>query len=385
MSRSRTMNNVGLMRTHTRGLMVVVTASSLFFINGCSGESGSDNVDATVQADGCVGQACPCSCPVTSMNEVGLLRVERFHRGNNPDGSRIDEVGAWMYLFNAQMPAMRSVTGPRMDFAGNENITCFDQTEHNTLMAGYSIEHQAIADTRSYYDVGDAIPLLAEDGSVSMTMVEMREQADPVDHMVHDVIYLAQPSTENVWHTEYQFPSLLPQSETGFPGLVWNEGFDVPGQSDYVGGGTFDVPPNFSLIQPTEDAFYAETGLLIDRTGDLTFEWSIDPEYPLPNDAPIATQFTAFANVDAEQRTTIEYLCLGAAANGTYTIPGALFDAPGFPEQGVILHGMFFHISWENPGFSPDQSDDSCCSNDTSSYLHHQAFNTNVGRYRLDR
>lgn len=335
----------------------------------CSDDDGdAGNVDAGDTPDAmemeCEGHACPPSNPVLMMPEAGLLRAELYHVGNDPGtGDRVEALGAWFFAFTGQDPAYRPVLGPRIDALSTDTFSCFDNTGHDALVNGYSDELQTIVDSREYYDLGESLTLTGAGGNV-IEMARNQDAPDPTNQLIHDYIYLSEPTAAAALerNSSYSLPALAPDANSGFPGLDLRGGFDIPGGANYSVEGrppAIFMPANFTMQSPTEDAFYADPqagGWQIDSTSDLAMEWTVDDGVETPADWPTPAQFTAFAALDGNGRPTIEYICIGAAAGGTHTIPQGLFEMPNFPQNGLALHATFTHTAWENPGETADDS-----------------------------
>jgi hypothetical protein len=334
--------------------------------------------------DACTGHICPGpGVPVYTLPETGIMRTELFHVGNDADGTRQELLGSWFFAFDGQQPAARGILGPAItDIGTPDDFNCFDNTAHNVLVNGYSAENQAIVDTRNYYDVGPSVTITPQGGGAGIEMARTMDGADPTNQLIHDWIYLSDSDAAAAAalqrNVAYDLPVLAPDDATGFPGLDLYAGFDVPGAQDFTDRTpSLYMPANFTMNNPTETAFY--DGLVVDRDADLIMEWA-NGEAP-PADAPVVAQFTAFASVDGDGRPTIEYICVGAAAGETHTIPSALFAKTGFPEAGLMLHGQLQHVAWAARNASPGNNIDP--ENPDDGNFHFFGVNCNLHGYSL--
>lgn len=271
----------------------------------------------------------PCTVLPT---EGGQLRVESIQTGYDAEtGSHTVDPRAWFVAFTNQTPGSRLPLGLEVDGAAS----CHDMTQDSYLLNGRTPEEQAIADTRDYYTAGTSITLTSDSSQILLDKRE--DQADPSEGLVHDIIYVADaPSVAP--GVKYSLPYLPPYGY--FPGLDLYSGGDTFGGSQYVEFGAAHVPEDYMMSVPAEAEFFA--GLALVREQDMTLEWT--PEQEQPVDWPTLYGAVMFFGQDGK----LYYLCLEPMVT-QMTIPGALFDAPSFPQAGTLVHGMLTHTTWFLP------------------------------------
>jgi hypothetical protein len=294
----------------------------------------------------CEGHTCPSNSPTMMLPEGGDFRYELFHVGYDEYGNKIEVLGGWSFFFRGQTPSARPILGPLV----TEGIgfpdgaaDCFNQTAANYYWSGWSAQGQTIVDTRTYYDLGESLTLISENGvEISMPKREPGT-ADPSTLLQHGVLYMADLGPAQAADLDrgvkYPLPQIAPVND--FPGLDLRGGVNVPANADWTDPPAMYMPHDFTLLSPTEEEYFnpwEEGGLWIDRTQDLTFAWY---QPATPAGFPAQVQFTGFLTDDQ----TFQYLCITASAD-TQVIPYGLFSQPDFPASGKLIHGTLTHVAW---------------------------------------
>lgn len=310
----------------------------LFGFAACGDDGGSNAPDAgsTPEVDAmCSGHGCPGVDSPFQLPEGGEMRIEFFQFGPNPPPPLEGDLAAvQFFLFTGQDPEIR---GPgKLIEHDLEGIDCFDVSDGVNFDNGYSEVAQAIANSRSYIDVGENVTMTDADGE-EIVLSKLTNDIDFSSNLTHDIIYRADmdfpkfnmPYTFKVAGTA-EVPGLdLAFGETPF-------GVDRP-ESEPP---TMFFPRQFTLDSPTEEEFFA--GLSVSRDEDLTISWTyegdLDPEWPA------VASFIGFGNADGQG-----IVGCSAAANGadgdSITIPTEALALA--PEGGSLLVGFFHHIGYE--------------------------------------
>jgi hypothetical protein len=286
------------------------------------------------------------------LGEGGDFRYELFHVGYDAEGNKIEVLGGWSFLFKGQTPAARAILGPLVtegiEYPGGAAAYCFNQTEANYYLSGWSEKGQTIVDTRTYYDLGESLSVTKEGGETEILMNRYENAADPSTLLTHQYLYLTDATPEVAADLErgvkYPLPQIAPVN--GFPGLDLRGGVNVPANQEWTDPPAMYFPHDFTLTSPTEEEYFAAPleangGLQIDRSQDLTFAWD---QAATPAGFPTQVQFTGFLNEDQ----TFQYLCITAGEN-TQVIPYGLFSQPDFPTTGKLIHGSLTHVAWAQP------------------------------------
>jgi hypothetical protein len=334
------------------GLAAAVLAVG--FTAAC-GDDGPPVVDPDGGPDAeqpCEGHACPPNSPTMLLGEGGDFRYELFHMGYDEEGNKIEVLGGWSFLFKGQTPAARAILGPlvteNIEYPGEGDAYCFNQTEANYYLSGWSAKGQIIVDTREYYDVGESLSVTKDGGGPEILMPRHENKEDPSTLLVHDYLYLTAPEAAADLDRGVKYP--LPQigQVNEFPGLDLRGGVNVPANQEWTDSPAMYFPHDFTFTSPTEEEYFAAPlaangGLQIDRSQDFTFAWD---QAAQPAGFPTQVQFTGFLNADQ----TFQYLCItptdGTPATRTQVIPSGLFSQPDFPTTGKLIHGTLTHVAW---------------------------------------
>lgn len=296
-------------------------------------------VDAGPDAGGCVGHTCPGTSPTLALPEGGELRIELFHTGYDTSGNRQESLGGWFISFSGQLPAARPVLGPQVTSISYPGgfAYCFDESAGDAFHSGAATLAQAIADTRSYYDVGAQVSIAGP--ASAFVLPRQSNAADPSTQIVHNMLYVTDPtgSASLERGAAYALDPVLPLGS--FPGLNLRAGVDLATvTTNWPDPPAVYVPADFTLTSPTEAQFFAAGGLQIDSTADLQFTWTAPS---LPAGWPAQLHFTAFY----DPGFAMQYFCV-VPDTGILVIPSGLFALPGFPAQGTIVHGALTHMGW---------------------------------------
>jgi hypothetical protein len=330
------------------------------------GGNGND-LDADVpEADACVpghGEICPGDLNLLELPEGGEVRIEFFELGFNQE-ELLNATEA--YFYRDQTPATRDIFGPLIEItreAGDElpdSTVCLDGRAgvHYNLVQWP--ENQAIADTRTYLDVGDSVKLVQRDGDLELEMVRSRRDEAPFNGVsraqgkIHDIIYLVEDA-ELEGEDEY----IVPQNtwfDFEVPGSIDLPAFEPTNGMNFVDGSPLDsfglfFPSRYTHRGPDPDGDFAddfeqnyfERGVAYVEGEDFTFN------VPLVNepgdDDPASVYIAALFN----EHNGVYIYCLNTNAReeGTVTVPREIVELLPAEEDGGARRGRMslLHIT----------------------------------------
>jgi hypothetical protein len=265
--------------------------------------------------------------------EGGEIRLEliQYLEEDGTVGEILAGQGFW---FKDQTPELRPLNGEKTGpYAGT---ICSDFTSRDRFDNGYTEENQAIADTRTYLDVGEAVTVTSQATGNQLTLTRTLNGTDPSSSLQHDIIYLFDDASALERNVYYDIDE-LPGTEE-YPGWDFQAGETVSGTEWTKKGHEVFIPPDFAMSSPSEEDFFA--GITLSDSEDFVLSWGNDQS--VPSDTPENIGFVAFYKEDG----SIASYCLqdDGATSGTMTVPKAVIAAQD--PAGGILFGKFTHIAW---------------------------------------
>jgi hypothetical protein len=336
-------------------------------VTACSDDDnpGTDADAAPIDAD----PPGDCGCPDTPPDafeeepflspEGGELRLERFQLGPNDDDA---ELAAQAFFFEGQSPPARAFEGKaitvRSELDG-KGYVCLDFSDGNNFENGKSPQAQAIADSRTYFDVGATATLAnADDQTDVITLDRFLESNDPAAAtdrsagLVHDILYKAPETTPVERHASY-LPAIAGSDD--YPMLDLKYGQSAVGDelSDENGEGTPQIymPPAFTLMSPADADFYTAGALVFTSGQDLEITYTLAE--PALTDWPTIIPFIAFVNDTGMVEATCLKATPGEPEDGTFTVPYEVLDHVQADPGGQAVFGRFVHAAWET---QPEQA-----------------------------
>jgi hypothetical protein len=319
---------------------------------------GGGGIDACVggHGGGCIDS--PFQLP-----EHGEFRLEQFQYA--PSGTGVDDdLAAQAFFFSGQTPAARSLEGKVITIRQalvDQGYVCQDFSDGNNFDNGYTPEAQAVANSRTYVDVGANATLTnVDNGADVITLDKYLSADDPMlatdlsASLVHDILYRGSKDTAVNLGGQYE-PKIA--GVLAYPGLELGYGQSAAGDEmadEETGEGEPKIfmPSDFQMTTPTEADFFAPAGLTFTKGEDLLLEYDIEqPETIGPNDYPTIIVFIGFVAAGG-----VDAYCLkvtpGELDDGTFTVPSEVLEI--IPEDpaaddalSYILFGRFTHVAWE--------------------------------------
>lgn len=340
---------------------------------GCGDDDGPNNpidggVDAKVtdagEADACVGgHGEGCVENPFQLPEHGEFRLELFQDGPSGEGNDT-RLAAQAFFFTGQNPAIRPIGGkpimirPELAMQG---YACADYRDGNFFENGGTAQAQAIADSRTYIDVGDTATLTnANDETEVITLNKFESTDDPDDAtdissvLVHDILYQADIDTEVTLGTQYR-PAVAGSStyvrlNLGFG--IANFTFAFP-LADEAGAGDPKIymPSKFEITTPSTADWYAPAGLTFTKGTDFTINYTIAEPEAVGTTHPTILPFIGFI-----KNREVQAYCFRVTPDtldtGTFIVPYEVFEIidadPAANEEGSYVEfGRFTHAAWE--------------------------------------
>lgn len=359
----------------------IVPAASLFLLAapmaGCGDDDGSTNppdarpidasvIDAGIDATPCRGHACSDVESPFDLPEHGEFRLEQFQTGPSGTGDD-DTLAAQAFFFSNQTPASRPVDGDEItirEALAMQGYSCQDFRVGNLFDNGKSAEAQAVADSRTYIDVGANVTLttVGDDGNDVVITLNKFLRADDPDKatdfsasLQHEILYGGEDASEIDVRLNATYKPAIAGS-TAYPELQLGFGRSVLGDSKADANGDGDpllyMPSDFQLTSPTEEVFFGESGLTFTRGEDFTFTYTIDNEEDVSAAGyPTIIPFVGFINEEGRVDAYCFKVTPGERDNGEFIVPHEVFEIiPEDPASGTlaaVMFGRFTHMAWE--------------------------------------
>lgn len=298
--------------------------------------------------------ALPCSPePPSYLAEGGEMRLERFQ--DSADDSA-QTLAAQAFFFTGQEPGARSFGEPlrlRRELADN-GYACLDRRDGDSFDSGKTAEAQAIADSRAYYDVGQAATLTSTAAPAEVIRLERFLAAedpagaiDPSSGLLHDVLYKGDAAQRIRRNTTYR-PGIAGSVDYPALDLTWGKtsvGEELAQPQTGLGAPQIYMPSAFALTAPTEEEFFTPGFLAFTRGQDMVLTYAAEAR---PAGWPAILPYAYF--VDGEGRA--QAFCVkvptsrGADGDdGAFVVPYEVLDIA--PPSGRLVFGRMVHASWE--------------------------------------
>ncbi len=337
---------------------------------GCGDDDGPSNpvdsgaVDAPVAdagaADACVGgHGEGCVGSPFALPEHGEFRLERFQEG--PTGTGDDtRLAAQAFFFNNQNPPVRPFFGtpiPLRQELVDQGYACGDYSAGNWFDNGGTPQAQAVADSRTYIDVGANATLTnVDDDAEVLTLNKFQSSVDPLDatdfsaNVVHDILYQADVDLEVSLGTQYK-PAVNGSAAYVALDLGYGEAALTGELADPNGEGDalIYMPSNFAITTPAN--FFDPAGQTFTKGEDFTITYTIDDPEAVGSGHPTIIPFVGFI-----KNRQVQAYCSKQTPNviddGTFIIPYEVFEVidqdPAADEEGSYFEfGRFTHSAWE--------------------------------------
>ena len=312
-----------------KNLLFVGFASCWLVAAGCG-----DDGDAPCEGHGCPGAG------VLELPEGADIRIETYDTGPNGASERL--VAMQAMFFKEQTPPARSLEG--IPIAG-----CTDMRSGILFDNGYSDGAQAIADSRTYFDVGDTFTFTNVGSSAAFVIPKATAIPDPSSYLTHPIGY-----TTDTWEDGLggSTPPAAADVEMGqwysmsFPGSAELSEF-APSRGETPAGVLIDgadlkgiyLPQVTTMISPAEADYYVHE---LPATGDMTYEWTV------PTEAANAPNLFAFVSIFNNDTGAIDFTCIEPQNDGNLVVPEEVIALA--PASGSLLWGTFTHVGWEQEG-----------------------------------
>jgi len=336
---------------------------------GCGDDDGPNNPnDASTDAptadagaaDACVGgHGEGCVGSPFALPEHGEFRVERFQEGPNVTGEDT-RVAAQAFFFSNQDPPVRPFFGKaitiRPELAA-QGYACADYREGFYFDNGGTPEAQAVADSRTYIDVGGSATLTnVENEDEVITLNKFESSVNPANaidisaNLTHDILYQADVDTEVSLATQYK-PAVEGSSsyislDLGFgEAALTGELADANGDGDPV----IYMPSNFTITTPAN--YFDAAGLTFTKGQDFTIEYDINEPEAVGDGHPTVAVFVGWIK-DRQVQAYCSKVIPNQLDDGTFTIPYEVFevidaDPAADDERSYFEIGRFTHAAWE--------------------------------------
>jgi hypothetical protein len=327
---------------------------------GCGDDDGgNNNIDAGIDAgaidgaaaDACIGHGCEGVGSPFQLAEGGEFRLERLQLDDGGDFYLASQA----FFFKGQEPFSRPVVIPefivpiRPELAAQGYI-CVDRHSGNAFENGASPEAQAIADSRSYYDVGATVSLTNSQNSDDViTLSKTENNIDLSSHIMHDILYRGPDAQDVERNTTYK-PAITGSQAYPLLDLKFGESAfqeELADPETGVGDPQLYMPSRFTLTSPTEAEYFDADGMVFTKGVDTTYTYDFEPA---PDGWPTIMVFSAFIN--AAQEVVGVCMHMPTADNptpdtGTYTLPYEILEVVDEDEPGILLLGRLTHTAWE--------------------------------------
>ncbi|GAB4565729.1 MAG: hypothetical protein Tsb0020_16790 [Haliangiales bacterium] len=285
--------------------------------------------------------------------EGGEFRLERMQLGADDSD---DFVAAQALFFRGQSPASRSFEGDPIALRPElrvEGYACNDYSAGDAYFSRFSPQMAAIAATREYYNAGSDVRLAnAQSAGDLITMNLELNGVDSSSLLFHDQLYLAEGETTDVTRGAEYIPSVAGSLE--YPGLDLIDGESITGEllgDPSTGFGTPKIfmPPAFTLLSPSEAAFFADAGVSFAQGEDFVIQYQSEgvsrPGWPQ------VAWFVEFMNADGLVEVQCARLRDASDEVGAFTIPREVFDRLGASDGtdgSVVVFGTLTLAAWRN-------------------------------------
>jgi hypothetical protein len=306
---------------------------------GCGGDD--DDTDGMMMMCGGHGQPACANTPWALEKEGGLARAELVQY---VDGSHT--LGAFAYFFNSQVPAKQVTDGPLI-----EGTFCQDVRSGIVYDTGPWSQGQAIADTRTYLDMGATVTLENQGAGADYVLNKQTNLPDGSNFIVHDIVYAT--STNAVSAEDAAVISKAGQYALKFSGGGWTDADLKNGNSkthENVAKANMYMPADWTAVSPLDNQ-----ALTIASGQDLTFTWTNGTE--ASGDHAGVLNFVGFGDATVG---ALDFFCVDDSNSGAtdMTIPASVIAQ--IDAEGWMVHGKATHVGYDIKGFRYDISGVNC-------------------------
>jgi hypothetical protein len=271
-----------------------------------------------------------------ALPEGGEIRVESIEFLN--DGEVTRRMAAGAVVFHDQEPARRALG------VAIEGTACFDYRDDLNVINGVSDTQQAMADSRSYFDLGGELRLQRDGGEPIVLAKEVNVPDDAlISGLQHDTIYKS-TAIDQLAYSEFYRVEI--DGTSTYPAFDLRQGLSWMLEDVSAREPTVYVPPDFELVVPKDDEFFA--GTVIRAGEDFVFELD-----PLLDVDPDASTVAFLLGIQAKDRS-MDFYCYqtpdDAAAN-RIRIPPVVTTA--IEPEGALVFARFSHNEWNQGNRAP--------------------------------
>lgn len=343
-------------------LMKLAQLSGAFLLVGtvgCGDNRGEPTpVDANVTPpppDACAGGGHACG-EVDSpflLPEGGEIRLERYQLSSEDQD---DLISAQAMFWKNQDPPYRGLAGKPITLRQelvDLGYDCADYRDGNFFDNGNSPAAQLVADSRDYYDVGDAVTLTNIENPTDVAVLPKYKSAeDPAaatdfsSSLVHDILYRDDGSYAVERSATYR-ASIAGPAEYPTLDLKYGEALTGEEFADADGNGTplVYMPARYTLTQPAEADYYTDGAVNFVRGQDFTLEYEVSELEP--EDWPGIIAFVGFLR-DGKVEAYCNRRFTEVPEDGKFVIPFEIQEVvTPEPESGSFFMGRYTHVAWE--------------------------------------